>query len=77
MQIIDGLDHIHSNGISHRDLKPDNIMFDNQFCVKIGDFGEAKPFQSFLEKMVSLQGEDMENIQTQTDFVNKGVNAYE
>lgn len=49
-------------------------MFDNQMCVKIGDFGEAKPYQSFLEKMVALQ-EQVEDDQG-GDFVNIG-NAYE
>lgn len=49
-------------------------MFDNQMCVKIGDFGEAKPYQSFLEKMVALQ-EQVEDNQG-VDFVNIG-NAYD
>jgi len=31
--------------ICHRDFKPDNIMFDENFHVKIGDFGEAKKFE--------------------------------
>lgn len=32
---------MHRNGIAHRDIKPDNIMLDNDFKVKIIDFGFA------------------------------------
>ena len=35
---------MHNSQIYHRDLKPDNILYDNDFHVKIGDFGEAKMF---------------------------------
>ncbi|KAF2718340.1 Serine/threonine-protein kinase [Polychaeton citri CBS 116435] len=40
-QITEGLAHIHSHGVIHRDMKPDNVFIDVANHPKIGDFGLA------------------------------------
>ncbi|MEX2425932.1 MAG: protein kinase, partial [Thermomicrobiaceae bacterium] len=41
-QIADGLDYAHQRGLVHRDIKPQNILVDNNGNVKVVDFGIAK-----------------------------------
>ena len=39
--VASGLCYIHNRGVLHRDLKPDNILYDKNGLAKISDFGVA------------------------------------
>ncbi|XP_071894370.1 MAPK/MAK/MRK overlapping kinase isoform X6 [Anas platyrhynchos] len=44
-QLCQSLDHIHRNGIFHRDVKPENILI-KQNTLKLGDFGSCRSIYS-------------------------------
>jgi serine/threonine protein kinase len=64
IQISSGLATAHENGITHRDLKPGNIMVDNTGTLKILDFGLA-----ILSDVESIQ--DPDKTVTSNPFANK------
>lgn len=46
IQTLKGLEYLHANWIMHRDLKPNNLLVNNEGILKIGDFGLAKFYGS-------------------------------
>src|SRR6266542_347403 len=47
-RLASALDHAHSRGIIHRDIKPDNVLFDGSNNPYLSDFGLAKLTEAFV-----------------------------
>ena len=55
-QITLGLDFVHDQKILHRDLKAQNIFLTKSGCVKLGDFGIARPLTNSTDLAHTLVG---------------------
>lgn len=42
VELLDALDHVHAQGIVHRDVKPENVLITKEGAVRLVDFGIAR-----------------------------------
>lgn len=42
VQLLDALEYIHAHGVVHRDVKPENVLFDSVGRARLADFGVSR-----------------------------------
>ncbi|KAL3352080.1 hypothetical protein AABB24_020266 [Solanum stoloniferum] len=48
IETANALAYLHASDVIHRDVKTNNILLDNNFCVKVADFGLSRLFPTHL-----------------------------
>ncbi|KAM9320780.1 rhodopsin kinase GRK1 [Gastrophryne carolinensis] len=85
-QIICGLEHLHQNRIIYRDLKPENVLLDNDGNVRISDLGLAVQLKENKNKTKGYAGTpgfmapellNGEEYDYSVDYFSLGVTLYE
>jgi serine/threonine-protein kinase len=87
LQICGALTVIHKHGILHRDIKPGNIIMQNDLVVKLADFGIARTLDSSMTMTMEIIGSpaymapeaftNSRDMDQRSDIFSLGVLAYE
>lgn len=61
VQLIDGLQYLHGQGVIHNDIKPGNLLVSLDDMLKISDFGVAEKLEPFAmdDTCTKGQGENL------------------
>lgn len=85
-QLLDGLAYAHSHGVTHRDVKPSNILINDDGRIKISDFGIARIESSTLTQVGEIMGSPGymapeqflgTDVDASSDLYSVGIIAYE
>ena len=55
VQLLDGVEFIHSHMICHRDLKLENVLIDKDLNIKICDFGHSASTEKLLDDLIGTK----------------------
>lgn len=59
LKVLKGIQIMHARSIAHCDIKPENILLDKDFNIKIIDFGYSRIMNFSENKIKEFQGTDM------------------
>lgn len=76
LQILSAIEYCHQQGVSHQDLKPQNILFDENFSVKLSDFGCARSTALTPQKSIQSSQFTPPEANTRSEFLGEPADIF-